>query len=119
MKRSLALVFLVVVQLQLSQAAIAAYCAHESDVAQKVHLGHHVHQHEISSSDSSTSKRIPLGTIDADCAQCHFHCLNIVAATPPAFLASKLATSGSWSDTQFVPSLPRDTLYRPPLFALA
>ena len=118
MKRLLALIFLVVVPLQLSQAAIAAYCAHEADAGQTVHLGHHIHQHEAGS-DSSTSKRIPLGKIDADCAQCHFCCLNIVAATPPAFLASKLATRGMWFATQFVRSLPPDTLYRPPLFALA
>lgn len=70
MRRFLMMLIMVLLPLQLSWAAAAAYCQHESNPA-ITHFGHHVHKHlvkgESSKSDPSVSK---LGT-DDDCFVCH------------------------------------------------
>lgn len=53
-------------------AAAAGYCAHESDPV-TFHIGHHLHEHRVSSSDAEepeTGKR-PVTPAHTDCSYCH------------------------------------------------
>ena len=119
MKRLLVLVFLFVVPLQFSYAAIAAYCEHEPAPALVTagHLGHHAHQHEADSG-SAGDERIPPGKLDPDCAQCHLVHFNLVAPVLQPLLPD-VTTVAVPFNSQFILLLLRDTLFRPPLLALA
>ena len=69
------LIFLVVLlPVQLSWAAVASYCQHESGTTAQ-HLGHHEHQHEAGAAPSNDgdphSKSKAAGTVDLDCGTCH------------------------------------------------
>lgn len=70
MRRLLIILMLMVVPFQLSWAAAAAYCQHESNPAVS-HFGHHTHQHSASTAESKSSMpKAQLG-VDDDCATCH------------------------------------------------
>ncbi|MDQ3261852.1 MAG: hypothetical protein M3Q00_13935 [Pseudomonadota bacterium] len=102
MYRRLAVVFLLLlVPLQLSWAAVTAYCEHETKAASH-HIGHHEHKHQADQSNThddpaSGSKS---SNFDADCGICHAGCsmalcgeiaaadfagTNVVFARPPTF----------------------------------
>jgi hypothetical protein len=83
--------------IQLSWAAVAAYCGHESDT-QAQHLGHHEHQHD-DASDAQTagdpSDKDGLAALDFDCGHCHTSCCGMPAllgALTPLAITSQLAT---------------------------
>lgn len=88
MRRWLAVLLLVLLPLQFTWAAAAAYCQHETGAAAK-HFGHHDHKHHQDSTDTSDA---PSFTVDLDCAACHAGCaaatVNVPAlaldAAPPA-----------------------------------
>ena len=69
------LIFLVVLlPMQLSWAAVASYCQHESNGATAQHIGHHDHDHEgdAGPADSSNGKTTgSSGAVDLDCGTCH------------------------------------------------
>jgi len=67
MRRWLAIFLLVLLPLQSTWAAAAAYCQHEADAATK-HFGHHDHKHHQGSSDKTDA---PSFAADLDCAVCH------------------------------------------------
>ena len=73
MHRWFALILMALLPIQLSWAAVAAYCAHESD-ARVEHPGHHDHQHRadvgMQADKSSAGDKAP-GELDLDCGQCH------------------------------------------------
>ncbi len=74
MRRWLLIFLMVLLPLQLSWAAVASYCEHESSGATTQHLGHHEHQHEIDAGpvDSSNGKTTGTsGAVDLDCGTCH------------------------------------------------
>ena len=68
MKRFFLIFLLFALPLQISWAAMAAYCQHETGIASN-HFGHHAHQHQTQK-DSETKKESP-SSIDRDCAYCH------------------------------------------------
>ena len=105
MRRWILMFLLVLLPMQLSWAAVASYCQHESGTAATTqHFGHHEHQHSadvapdaIDHGDTSTE---PTGTgaIDVDCGTCHAGCstpvlqsLTLVMAKLPSALHSTSA----------------------------
>ena len=83
MRRLLCVFLLIWFPLQMSWAAVASYCQHETS-PQASHLGHHQHAHQdsidgkgqngSSKNDQGSTKQ---SSIDNDCATCHF------SAAPP------------------------------------
>ncbi|NML16777.1 cobalt-zinc-cadmium resistance protein [Azohydromonas caseinilytica] len=72
--------------LQLSRAAVAAYCQHEPAPAQGGHLGHHEHQphdHSTTAKDGHADKKAPL-TADEDCGTCHLGHAQMLLSDAPA-----------------------------------
>lgn len=117
MTRRFLVVLMLLVPLQLSWAAVCAYCEHETEAASR-HVGHHEHQHQ---SDQSSEGDHP-GTdskssnFDPDCGVCHASCsmavrdgiapldfagADVVFAPPPPFhftLFSSKPTRPKWLD---------------------
>jgi hypothetical protein len=91
MRRLLIILMMIVLPFQLSWAAAATYCQHESSPV-VTHYGHHVHKHLATSgdakSDSSPSKLLS----DDDCTVCHLGGVGIVSMPSFAFPATS-ATS--------------------------
>ncbi|MCW7539713.1 hypothetical protein OOT46_17890 [Aquabacterium sp. A7-Y] len=76
MRRWLAIFLWVLLPLQFSWAAAAAYCGHESGTAAH-HFGHHEHAHHAAESpqgDGGMESAKLFGIDDVDCACCHFGC---------------------------------------------
>ena len=78
MRRFLVLLMLLV-PLQLSWAAVSAYCEHEPEAASH-HVGHHEHKHQQDQSDhgNDSGPDSKLNNFDADCdadcGVCHVSC---------------------------------------------
>ena len=78
MRRWLLIFLVVLLPMQLSWAAVASYCQHESGVTTQ-HVGHHEHQHETdaaASADTRDTSASPnaTGAVDVDCGTCHAGC---------------------------------------------
>ncbi len=56
--------------LQLSWAAVSAYCEHETGAAAQ-HVGHHDHQHKADADREYGGNLKAMGGMDADCGTCH------------------------------------------------
>lgn len=67
MRRWLTILLLVMLPLQFSWAAAAAYCQHETS-ADAGHVGHHQHEHKASTQGADDGSKL-LG--DNDCGYCH------------------------------------------------
>lgn len=93
-KKFLLIFLLFVVPLQYSWAAAAAYCTHED--RQGGHFGHHVHQHQETAVDASTSAATgeakskdmsgKAGKQHHDCSVCQFSTQAALPALMPALL---------------------------------
>lgn len=83
MKRLLIILMLIVVPLQLSWAAAAAYCEHESN-PKTVHFGHHEHKHVASAEEIKTDKFKSAAAVDGDCTSCHLGGIAILTIPAPA-----------------------------------
>jgi hypothetical protein len=89
MRRRLAILLLVLLPTQMSWAAVADYCAHESGAAAD-HVGHHDHAdhgHATATADVSEQSGADEGapsTPDPDCGHCHGQCAGMLVslATP-------------------------------------
>ncbi len=85
MRRWFAVLLLVLLPIQLSWAAVASYCAHETESAAG-HFGHHDHagHGHASPADSAGQDAQADGTAtglsDLDCGHCHGYCAGILAA---------------------------------------
>lgn len=104
MRRFLMIFLLVLMPLQLSWAAMASYCQHESGVAAK-HVGHHEHQHKAQSDQPDEGKTKSLGTIDGDCGFCHASCATIVSALPNIPPLSIATVSFGWPPDSLVSAI--------------
>jgi hypothetical protein len=73
MRRWLLLLLLVAMPFQMVWGSVAQYCAHETSVESKKHLGHHEHQHEAAADAAATLDIDPgaVTTNDLDCGICH------------------------------------------------
>ncbi|MES2831418.1 MAG: DUF2946 family protein [Pseudomonadota bacterium] len=81
MKKLLLILFMLVMPLQASWSAVAAYCQHEQDLVAK-HFGHHEHKHKATLNDEDPQKTSKVHT---DCGYCH-----VVPAA--SFAASSIAS---------------------------
>lgn len=109
MRKFVAILFLLILPLQWSTAAVAAYCQH---------VGHHAHVHQASAdlggSDPANSD------FDADCPSCLAHYAQIII--PVDHAAKPISICGGHNATPYRPTLPEPppgSLYRPPLAKLA
>jgi len=117
MRRWLTILLLVLIPLQLTWAAAASYCQHESGAATK-HFGHHEHRHQAKAGEPDQGKTKSLGTVDVDCSFCHACCAAIPAGkhdVPPLGIASLSVTSHLDGSVSAFPSRPE----RPNWAALA
>ena len=93
------MIFLIVLMpLQLSWAAMASYCQHETGAAAK-HFGHHDHQHKAADGKEKAPDLAKTGVNDLDCASCHASCPSILHEnlTPPPILSSSLLIADHWA----------------------
>ncbi len=93
------MIFLIVLMpLQLSWAAMASYCQHETGAAAK-HFGHHDHQHKAADGKEKAPDPAKTGGNDLDCASCHASCPSILHEnlTPPPILSSSLLIADHWA----------------------
>lgn len=70
MRRWLTILLLLSMPLQLSWAAVSAYCQHETGAAAQ-HFGHHDHEHKADADRGDNSDPKAKGGVDADCGLCH------------------------------------------------
>ena len=84
MRRLIIIFMLVMLPLQVSWAAIAAYCNHETGAAAQ-HLGHHEHQHHAQ--DSQPEKEAPSSQFDGDCGFCQFSGIGWMSISPSPALS--------------------------------
>lgn len=111
MKRLLFVFVLLVIPLQSSWAAVAAYCKHENGVAAK-HVGHHVHKHQGASSDAAGDPPRGIDSLDGDCGFCFLGTMNFVQSS---FSLPQLDPASSLHETplRFHPSFIPKGLDRP------
>ena len=90
MRRFLVLLMLLV-PLQLSWAAVSAYCEHETEAASH-HVGHHEHKHQQDQSNhgNDSGPDSKPSNFDADCGVCHVSCSMALGGgiTPSDFTGS-------------------------------
>jgi hypothetical protein len=114
--KKLFLIFLLMVlPLQYSWAAAAAYCQHEKEPV--THFGHHSHQHEAEAPSEAPENGSELAQVHNDCGVCQFAGqasfltapLNVLApptafALPPLFVSftSYIAEGPQRPDRHFV-----------------
>jgi hypothetical protein len=116
MRKFVAILFLLILPLQWTTAAVAAYCQHEQDGKTQQHLGHHAHEHQASAAQVDYAPGN--SDFDADCPSCHAHFAQaIVDADQPMLPVSQ--SRGAMAYLAFIPSPPTASLFRPPLADLA
>ncbi len=96
MRRLLVILMMVVLPFQLSWAAAATYCQHESSPVAS-HYGHHVHKHLAKSGDAKSDISPSKLLSDDDCPVCHLGGVGIVSMPSFSFPAdiAKLDTARS------------------------
>lgn len=97
MRRFVAILMLVLLPLQVSWAAAAVYCQHET-AAEAAHFGHHEHRHDGHAADGAADAKLP-GAVDGDCSVCHAICaVAVFAASAPAVVAADTAVAVPFPD---------------------
>lgn len=84
-KRLILILFVIMLPLQNTWAAVSAYCLHEQQsLPSSHHMGHHDHEHHDASSEQGTSNSG--GFQDDDCHHCHVTSAAIISEglSPPA-----------------------------------
>ncbi|RZI40440.1 cobalt-zinc-cadmium resistance protein [Herbaspirillum sp. HC18] len=71
MKKLLLIFLLVLLPLQFSWAAAAAYCQHDGEKTTQ-HFGHHTHKHDAKQDVPDDSGKVV--KVDVDCGYCHLSC---------------------------------------------
>ncbi len=92
MRRWLLIFLVVLLPMQLSWAAVASYCQHESSTATTTqHVGHHEHQHEAEAASANNSDKSThpssAGAVDVDCGTCHAGCCTAMLQSPIPVMA--------------------------------
>lgn len=110
MRRWLLILFVAMLPLQFSWAAVASYCTHEEPPAKQQHFGHHEHEHDDASDGGSTSDKSAL-EVDEDCAYCHLGCAQPLPMAPFGLphldTAPHVAVMDSLHDSHVPPGLER------------
>ena len=115
-KRWLLMFVACLLPLQVSWAAVTAYCQHEQGV-EAAHFAHHEHEHHANHPETDEDKTIP-GAPHADCS--HSHAVNWIPAL--ALSQSQLFDGVAvqhFLPVHFPPDFFPEALYRPPLPARA
>ena len=108
---------LVLMPLQISWAALASYCQHESEAA-ATHFARHEHQHmDVESIDASPDPAKCEGG-DSDCAACHASCAIVLADSVTIPLAAD-PSFGAADDRERLTPPPLECPERPKWRALA
>jgi hypothetical protein len=81
MRKLVAILLLSLMSLQVSWAAVAAYCQHEQGASVR-HVGHHQHEHAAHSAGHETQPKAPAAGGDLDCSLCQAGCLPALVAQP-------------------------------------
>ncbi len=116
MRKFVAVLFLLILPLQWSTAAVAAYCQHEQDGKAQQHVGHHAHEHQASAAQTDSDPGN--SDFDADCPSCHAHFAQaVIDVAPPMLPASQGRDAMAYR--AFLPTPPPASLFRPPLADLA
>jgi hypothetical protein len=116
MRKLVAILFLLILPLQWTTSAVAAYCLHETDGPAQQHMGHHAHEHQASAAQTDSD---PGNTdFDADCPSCHAHFAQaVIDADSPMLPVSQVRAAVAYR--AFLPTPPPGSLFRPPLAGLA
>lgn len=97
MRRWLSLLLLVLLPLQFTWGAAAAYCGHET-AREARHVGHHVHAHGDGAQQAQSDKSAPAGqdadktqaktkvALDEDCGVCHLSAVKPVSTAGLALM---------------------------------
>jgi len=111
MRRWIALLMVAILSVQLSWAAAAPYCQHETDLA-AAHFGHHAHQHDPGDDTAGAAAETGIVAMmaDLDCGQCHHGACAAAVPTPAALPV--LAPASQPHDFR-APGLPRPAAARP------
>ncbi len=112
MKRLLIIFMLIVVPLQLSWAAAAVYCEHESK-PKTVHFGHHEHKHIASAAEIKSDASKSAAAIDGDCTSCHLGGIAILAMPAPALALNLLSAPAIATGNSLLASSRPSRLERP------
>lgn len=109
MRRWLVVFLLALLPLQLSWAAVAAYCQHEKAPSQAEHFGHHEHEHhDQGAAQAQDAKKAP-SAVDNDCGTCHLgHAQTLLSDAPamaPPALPPRVARHDALPGSH-VPALP-------------
>jgi hypothetical protein len=120
MRKLIAILFILILPLQLTATASAAYCQHEQDSQAKQQLGHHAHEHKANqSADAGDSGDNPVKVgYDADCPSCHAFGIQAVVS-PMHTMFSATGGQAIPHDRAYVPDALPDAPFRPPLAHLA
>lgn len=116
MHRALAILFLMLLPLQFSWAAVVSYCEHEIDVEQQQHFGHHEHEHELADNENELGADDEQAGIQLDCG--HGTCCNVTGAER-AVTAVAIPSCPHELDFGEIRSAVPDPPYRPQWFSLA
>lgn len=111
MRRLFAVCLLVLMSLQLSWAAVGAYCQHEASLSAQ-HFGHHAHQHTAGSDDSSSDISQQAKGPHADCGLCHVGA-SLIAPGELSLQVYKLGTPPHAVNRGFLPDSPPSQPERP------
>lgn len=102
MRRIVMLCLVLLLPVQWTWAAAAAYCTHEtSSTAQ--HLGHHEHKHRADTSGKTSASKL---VVDDDCTLCHLSGLQWVDMGMAPLLAVDLAPPSIESGVVFSSHIP-------------
>lgn len=112
MKRLLIIFMLIVVPLQLSWAAAAAYCEHESN-PKTVHFGHHEHKHIASAAEIKSDASKSAAAIDGDCTSCHLGGIAILAMPASTLMLDVLGAPSITAGNSLLASSRPSRLERP------
>jgi hypothetical protein len=98
MRYRLILLLLLVLPFQLSWAAVAGYCQHESEISAH-HPGHHEHKHQADAGNASHAgvpDTSPAGSVDNDCGTCHAGCGMAPFTTAEMALTRRVSLAIPW-----------------------
>ena len=116
MRKLVTILFLLILPLQWTSAAVAAYCQHEQDGKAQQHVGHHAHEHQASTTPADGDPGN--SDFDADCPSCHAHFAQaVIDSDATTFLAVQGGDTVAYR--AFLPTPPPGSLFRPPLADLA
>lgn len=98
MRRFLIIFMLLILPLQVSWAAVATYCQHETGMKAQ-HIGHHEHKH-LSKAADPVQEKSKL-TLDNDCTVCHLYSASTITMHFSTVFADVASTEPVFSNPDF------------------